>query len=354
MATELDRSDRGLAEYVDERLAQLDDPPAAPLTLGIYWTGSCGGCDANVADLGEALLALSSHVDVAIWPLATDFKPADVERLETDEIDICLFNGAIRLDDHEEMAHLLRDRSRTLVAYGACAHLGGIPGLAEFSSPDDLVRTKYEDVPTVTGGESPRGETDVESGRLELPTLRDGVDRLEDVVDVEYTVPGCPPSRRFTADLLLSALEEDLPEPGTVLAGDGHVCRECPREVDERHLESLERVHEVEPADGECLLNEGLVCLGPLTAAGCNARCLEANVPCRGCFGPAESTCDVGAQLASSLGPLVEPDGDDEVAAIVDEVEDWAGLTHYFTLADSPLGQVQDPAVDDDRGDRDE
>ena len=46
-------------------------------------------------------------------------------------IDVCLFNGAIRNSENEEMAHLLRQKSKVLVAYGSCAYEGCIPALSK-------------------------------------------------------------------------------------------------------------------------------------------------------------------------------------------------------------------------------
>ncbi|MFB6163074.1 MAG: NADH:ubiquinone oxidoreductase [Halococcoides sp.] len=326
--------DRDLQAYARNRIESWEDPNEA-LTVGIYWTGSCGGCDATFVDLGETLLDLGEYIDIAIWPLATDFKRADLEALPEDGMDVCLFNGAIREDEHEAIAELVRDRSEVLVAFGACAQLGGIPGLSDFEGAEHVTDTKYGD-DRIAGGEPPRAETVVDSGTLSLPTLREHVDRLADVVDVEYTVPGCPPSKRWTVEFLLSAIEGDLPPPGTIIAGDDHVCRECSRTIEERDLAALDRVHETVP-DEDCLLDQGVVCLGPLTRAGCGARCPDVNVPCRGCYGVAESTGDVGAQLASSLGSLIEPREADAVADLVADQPDWAGLTHYFSLPDSSL-----------------
>ena len=60
-------------------------------------------------------------------------------------IDVTLFNGAIRNSENEHMANLLRKKSKILVAYGSCSHLGGIPGLANFSTKEDIFRRVYEE-----------------------------------------------------------------------------------------------------------------------------------------------------------------------------------------------------------------
>ena len=98
--------------------------------IGLYWCASCGGCEEAVVDLAEDILGVVEAVDIVLWPCAMDFKKSDVEAMPDKSIVATLLNGAIRTSEQEEMARLLRRKSQYLIAYGACAHLGGIPGLA--------------------------------------------------------------------------------------------------------------------------------------------------------------------------------------------------------------------------------
>ena len=97
--------------------------------VAFYWCASCGGCEEAVVDLKEDILKVTDAVDIVLWPVALDFKRKDVESLSDGEIAVSFINGAVRTEEQEEMVKLLRAKSGLVVAFGSCAHLGGIPGL---------------------------------------------------------------------------------------------------------------------------------------------------------------------------------------------------------------------------------
>jgi len=99
------------------------------LKLGFYWAASCGGCEIAVLDINEKILDVLEITDIVFWPVAMDVKYADFEAMPDGYMDVCLFNGAIRTEEQEHMAHLLRRKAKTLIAFGSCAYTGGIPGL---------------------------------------------------------------------------------------------------------------------------------------------------------------------------------------------------------------------------------
>ncbi|NIN66436.1 MAG: oxidoreductase, partial [Anaerolineae bacterium] len=92
---------------------------ADKLKLALYWTASCGGCDVAVLDINEKILDVVEVADIVFWPVALDTKYHDVEAMPDGAIDVCLFNGAIRSSEHEKMARLLRNKSKTLIAFGS-------------------------------------------------------------------------------------------------------------------------------------------------------------------------------------------------------------------------------------------
>ena len=109
-----------------------DSPNTKPkLKLAIYWGAACGGCCVSVLDTHEKLLDIVAAADLVFWPIAMDIKYKDVEALPDKSIDVTLFNGAVRNSENKHMAQVLRNKSKILVAYGACAYMGGIPGLAK-------------------------------------------------------------------------------------------------------------------------------------------------------------------------------------------------------------------------------
>ena len=100
----------------------------------MYWAASCGGCEIAVLNIHEGILDVDANFEVVFWPVAMDAKYKDVEAMADGAITLCLFNGSIRNSENEEMAHLLRRKSKVLVAFGSCACEGRIPGLANLYS----------------------------------------------------------------------------------------------------------------------------------------------------------------------------------------------------------------------------
>ncbi len=116
--------------------------------IAFYWCASCGGCEEAVVDLAEEILDVVAAVDIVFWPVALDFKRHDVEQMPDGSILATFLNGAIRTSEQEEMAELLRRKSKLLVAFGSCSHLGGIPGLANLFTRDSILQAVYFDAPT--------------------------------------------------------------------------------------------------------------------------------------------------------------------------------------------------------------
>ncbi|MBU1036256.1 oxidoreductase, partial [bacterium] len=96
------------------------------LKLAIGLGSTCSGCDIAILDLGVKLLELIGLADIVYWPTAFDFKHSDLKELEDKEIDITLYHGTIRTTEHEEIARILRKKSKVLIAFGSCSCFGGI------------------------------------------------------------------------------------------------------------------------------------------------------------------------------------------------------------------------------------
>ena len=94
------------------------------LKIAFYWAASCGGCEIAVLDINDKILDVVKIADIVFWPVAMDIKYKDVEEMPDKCIDITFFNGSIRNSEQEHMAKLLREKSKTLVAFGSCAHEG--------------------------------------------------------------------------------------------------------------------------------------------------------------------------------------------------------------------------------------
>lgn len=311
--------------------------------FAMYWAAACGGCDVAVLDLAEKFLEVADLFDVVFWPIAVDFKYSDVEKLADGEIDLCLFSGAVRNSEQEEMAHLLRRKSKVLVAYGSCAYLGGIPALANFFKGEDLLSRAYREVPSLDNpdGVLPSPRAQVPEGELEIPQFFNTVRSLDQVVRVDYYVPGCPPPVEITARLVDLYAKGELPPLGSVVASDKNVCDECERKKEQKKISRLRRPHEVIPEPERCLLEQGLICAGPATRGGCGSRCIKANMPCRGCFGPPPGVPDQGAALVAAVASIYEARDEAEVERMLAEVVDPAGTFYRFSLAASLLRRAK-------------
>jgi F420-non-reducing hydrogenase small subunit len=312
--------------------------------LALYWAASCGGCDIAVLDIEDKILDVANHFDIVFWPCATDFKYSDVEAMPDKNIDVCLFNGAIRTSENERMAKLLREKSKVLVAFGSCAQEGCIPGLANFTTKEKIFRTAYLDSTSTknTEGVTPQTITHVAEGELEIPEFFEIVKTLDQVVPVDYYIPGCPPqSIQIWAVLEILIQGKPLPPPGSVVgAGEKTCCDECPRQRKEKKLKKFYRPTEILPDPNECLLDQGIICMGPATRSGCGALCVKAGVPCRGCYGPPPNVIDQGAKMVSALGSVIDAHEPQEIDAILDGIVDPIGTFYRFSLPHSLLRKV--------------
>ncbi len=307
--------------------------------VALYWAGACGGCDVAVLDTNEKILDVANIVDIVLWPIALDFKYHHVEAMEDKSIDLCLFNGAIRNSEHEKFAKLLRAKSKVMVAFGACSCSGGIPGLGNFTNRAEIFERVYIEAPSSANENHtfPQTLTKVNEGELDLPEFFDTVLTLAQVVDVEYFVPGCPPP----VDIILKVVDAfatgQLPPVGAVIASDKTLCDECERTKEEKKITKIWRPHEIIPDPKKCLLEQGLICCGPATRGGCGLRCIKANMPCRGCFGPPPGVIDQGAKMVSAIASIYQGDTEEDIARMMEEIVDPAGTFYRFGLADSML-----------------
>lgn len=306
--------------------------------IAIYWCASCGGCEEAVVDLAEDILGVVEAVDIVFWPCAMDFKKHDVEALADGELTATLLNGAIRTSEQEEMAHLLRRKSRYLIAYGACAHLGGMPGLANQFARERVLRFVYDDGPSNVNPDRVRPALACEDDgrRVTLPELRNVVRALDQVVDVDYYLPGCPPTPAITKAAVGALLAGKLPPKGTVLAPDVALCEECPRKASKPtdvSFTEFKRPHLAASDPALCLLAQGFVCLGPATRGGCGALCVKGNMPCSGCFGPTSRVRDHGAKMLSSLSANVAPRDEEGIERVLAGIPDPVGTFYRYGLA---------------------
>ena len=315
--------------------------------IGFYWCASCGGCEEAVVDLAEDILGVVEAVDIVLWPCAMDFKKSDLEAMPDKGIVATLLNGAIRSSEQEEMARLLRRKSQYLIAYGACAQLGGIPSLANQFSREQILRYVYEEAPTVVNETQTRpGLQSRNNGHtLTLPELRNVVRTLDQLVEVDYYIPGCPPTPKITQAAVGALLSGKLPPKGSVLAPDVALCDQCKRKASKPtnlSFTEFKRPHQVLLDPEKCFLAQGVVCMGPATRAGCEAACTGGGMPCTGCFGPTSRVRDQGAKALSSLCANIAAKDEKEIAEVLEGIPDPVGTFYRYGLARSLLRRKVD------------
>jgi len=315
--------------------------------VAFYWCASCGGCEEAVVDLAEDILHVVEAVEFVLWPVAMDFKIKDVEALPDGEIAVSFINGGIRTGEQEHVARLLRQKSGLVVAFGACAHLGGVPGLANFVDRKIIFDWAYLNGPSVVNPDKviPLEKTMVSEGELTLPAFYDSVFTLDQVIDVDYYLPGCAPPPDLIMKAVQAILSGNLPEKGSVLSPDKALCDSCKRrdsKPERTVIKEIKRVHEVLLDPERCFLDQGVICLGPATRDGCGERCINANMPCRGCFGPTGRVADQGAHFLSGLASIIDAKDEGEIKRITDSIADPAGIFYFYSLAASLLRRKKD------------
>jgi len=324
---------------------------AAKPKISMYWASACGGCEISLVNIHEHLLELAAHLDFVFCPCLLDTKTKDVEAMADGEMLITFFNGALRTSENVEMAHLLRRKSQLLIAYGSCAAEGCIPALANLSSRSALMQTVYGPGPSIDNPDFvvPAPSTAIPEGApLTLPVFNDRVQTLAQAVDVDYVIPGCPPESPQVWAVIEHVIQgKALPPKGSVLgASDKTVCEECRRVKGEKKVARFHRTYEIIPDADQCLLEQGIVCMGIATRGGCGGLCPDVNMPCMGCYGPPAGVKDQGARMIGALGAIIDVApmtamGEARVAAhiaeVLDGIPDLAGTLYKFSLGGSLL-----------------
>jgi coenzyme F420-reducing hydrogenase gamma subunit len=207
-------------------------------TVGIFGLTGCAGDQLVILNCEDRLLDIVALIDLR------DFLMASSENNAACSLDIALVEGAVVTTRDAEVLRAARKRSRILVALGTCAVWGGVAAMDRGADRLKMLEEVY--------GE--RGKN-YDSYPAQA---------LHEIVKVDFNITGCPIEKEHFLAAMAAMLNGDLP-----LYPEYPVCTEC-------------RMRE-----NNCLLIErGEICCGPITAAGCNARCPELNVPCVGCRGP--------------------------------------------------------------------
>jgi F420-non-reducing hydrogenase small subunit len=325
---------------------------ADKIKIAQYWGAGCGGCDVALLDIDAKILDVHAIAEVVFWPIGFDGKLHEIEQMPDKSITVSFYNGAIRNSENEHVAKVLREKSVVMISFGSCACFGGTPGLANVTNKEEVFQTVYKDTVSTDNPQfvTPQTKFSVPEGELTLPEFYDTVKTLDEVVDVDYFMPGCPPTVNLIAlavDAVAKHVTEGAPLPpkGTVIASDKTLCDECDRERVEkdRRIDRIYQAYEIKADPKKCLLDQGIICIGPATRAGCGAMCPNANMPCRGCMGPTKAVMDQGGSMLSALSSLLNITdsesklSEEQIIELMEQVKDPLGTFYAFTLPKSLL-----------------
>jgi F420-non-reducing hydrogenase small subunit len=320
---------------------------AEKIKVGFLLLGGCAGCEMAVVDLSEKLVDALEHLEVVFWaPTAADVKYTDLTKMDDGAIDVAFIDGMIRLDEHIHMAKTMRAKAKTLIAFGVCASLGGTAGLGSLHSKEELFQKAFKNTPTTDNpdGIYPQPSCLVDGKYdLTLPAYEDKVRTLNQIVDVDYYIGGCPPHHSHVGAAIGALVSGQLPPKGSWITNGKAVCDVCDRnpakdQSNTKHRTMVNRVlrtTEGTPDSDTCLLQQGYICFGPITQGDCGASCLNVNIPCRGCGGPIPGNEDYGAQAMTTIGSVLQ---NDQVTAEL--MSKYPNLAKFFYRYALPSGTL--------------
>lgn len=315
--------------------------------LAVVYGGICGGCDVSLINtVSKDLNSFIERFDIVFWPIALDAKLEVLEK--TESIDASIYMGTVRTEEHLRLAQLVRRKSKIVVAYGSCAAFGGIPGLGATLEPEAMLSIVNS---TVTVNVRPNLNP---SGELKPPKLLSTELMINsyalNALKPDIIAPGCPPEDGVNEKLMM-ILKESLEgrNNGVTVVGDEEsLCRNCPRkpaDLTKIKMPTIRRLHEVKVDETRCFLEQGILCMGPATRAGCGHPCLKNNSPCVGCMGPAPGVDDFGLKILSSISSIIAIDKEKELLETglskeLDRIVDPLGSFYRYTFPTSTISQL--------------
>ena len=266
-----------------------------PLQIAVECLNGCSGCEVAILNMGEALVELLPELDFVHLPLLMDHKYGEGRGGDgpaIPEAGLGIVSGGLRTREHVALATHMRERCKAIVAMGTCAGHGGIPALANQYSNGELFEGADSAFP--------------DGGMVML----DRIYALDEKIEVDFHLPGCPPHPDYIEMTFRAFLDGRRP----VLPLKS-VCDACPVRREGKGmvkgLGRLTRNAQYEPgtslAQMRCFLEQGLLCMGPVTRGGCGGmnetvpKCIAARMPCRGCYGPIRHNGNPSMDMLNAL-----------------------------------------------------
>ncbi|MBI4677215.1 MAG: methyl viologen-reducing hydrogenase [Elusimicrobia bacterium] len=279
------------------------------------WLNICGGCEVSILDIGDALLDLLPQLEFVHMPVLMDHKyhgqtgEGDPHKIEIPAADVGIISGGIRNEKEKAVALAMRNSCKTLITLGSCACFGGIPAMANMWTLEEMYEKVYRGSKTTEKSPTPNKD---------LPPLTDRVYAVDEAVKVDVAIPGCPPSPDMIKEALtclLTGKPFTLPEKS--------VCDECPTKREKkaaggdikRPLDGMTFKQNAPWEETRCYMEQGYLCLGPVTKSGCAGqtteageakvpRCIKGYMPCRGCFGPVKKGANPLVDMMGAISSI--------------------------------------------------
>ncbi len=235
-----------------------------PVKVAFMQLSSCWGCHQSLVNAHLGLLQVLPALDIVYWPAVVDFKHDSLVARQDGEIVVGFIEGMIRTKQDLENTKLIRQKSQMIIAFGTCACYGSVPGMANQWTINEVQSRKFMEVESATTRRIPDQH---------VPGFEDKVVNVDDVIDVDIFISGCPPKTEAIVGAVVTLLSRTA-QP----MSDTAFCNDCTIRSD-------------------CLLNKGVVCYGPITSNGCSLKCTSKGDPCVGCMGPSKNVANEAQKL---------------------------------------------------------
>jgi F420-non-reducing hydrogenase small subunit len=227
-----------------------------PVKVAFMQLSDCWGCHQSLLNAHLNLLEILPALEIVYWPAVVDFKLDSLKARPDGDVLVGFIEGSIRTNEDYHNVKLMREKCQLIINFGSCACYGNVHGLGNEWKKEELVQRKFVETESIAD-ENPSEPTE------HVPGFRDYLVVIDDVIDVDAYISGCPPKPEqivSTVQFLLG--QKDFPMQERAF------CYQCPLN------------------EGGCILDAGTLCFGPITSVGCSLKCPSEGNPCVGCFGP--------------------------------------------------------------------
>ena len=281
-----------------------------PIKVAFMQLSSCWGCHQSLLNAHLGLLPILPQLDIVYWPAVVDFKLESLVARPDKDILVGFIEGVARTKKDTENAKLMRQKCAIIVALGACSCYGSVAGLANLFDKEELVKRKFTETESITDKE-PKEPT------KNVPGFEDFIVNVDDIVDVDVFIPGCPPTTNNIV-AAISFLFTLVGEGPSTLDKKGCVCNTCKLKED------------------GCFLDENILCYGAITASGCDLMCPNNGDICYGCFKSTDIPGEKVIQLREILFSTVDllPNHAASLQHFLDLFTGASNITNFYFRGD--------------------